>query len=673
MLPQKYKYFLNRLIDMGPRTALWLMWHRARKQRFIAAWRTKHTNNLSCTLTTQAPQTDLIACMLTDQRFLATMPSGYTDAHLLLAQADAIANDTISILGYGVQHLSSWHADTTQPHPSPPCWRNTFYADIAIPLHTQADSCGPDIKVPWEFSRLQHLVTLGLAYRHAIATHDARAETYCTTFMRHITDWVANNPFLRGVNWANPMEVGIRSINLIWAFHLFKQATSCTEEFWQHYVSMLHNHAVYLEHNWEVSDKPNNHYLADLVGYWYLNVFFSSMPYYRRQSQATLKTIVHAFAQQLHPDGTSYEGSTHYHALDTELLLHVIMLAMHTGCEVPASMHTWYQKMTQFIADCSDNNGNFIRCGDDDGGRIVFGLAPNKNLRSSWFDTTISYRSSRVTDCPSRYATQGVATRSSRLYRGITTNGHLPLSQISNHQQAVINYHHFGISIIKTPTWHISFRHPTYNNRQPTGHFHHDHLAITLTINNTPLFIDPGSYVYTASTPWRNYFRSWAAHNTFFCQNHNDPAQITNLFAQTRMQHPPAQQPEEKHSVIMLHDYHDYFAAQGLRMRRNLCFDTNKNELVITDLCENIGVVKNDTKIVWAFHVAPEIAGETHDQKTWIFLKQREIIATFTSTCVLEWHTDVVAPTYGCKVTSHTLVGKNIPPGTQQFIIRSHN
>ena len=68
----------------------------------------------------------------------------------------------------------------------------------------------------------------------------------------------------------------------------------------------------------------------------------------------------------------------------------------------------------------------------------------------------------------------------------------------------------FGLSIVKTNNWHITLRHHAYNALQPTGHFHNDIGSITLAVNGIPVIIDPGSFVYTPSAMWRNYFRSVA-------------------------------------------------------------------------------------------------------------------------------------------------------------------
>ena len=43
--------------------------------------------------------------------------------------------------------------------------------------------------------------------------------------------------------------------------------------------------------------------------------------------------------------------------------------------------------------------------------------------------------------------------------------------------------HILGLVVIKKLGLHVTFRLPKFKQNQPTGHFHHDALAVTLSIN----------------------------------------------------------------------------------------------------------------------------------------------------------------------------------------------
>jgi hypothetical protein len=301
----------------------------------------------------------------------------------------------------------------------------------------------PDIKKCWEESRFNDI------------------------HFSQIPAWVEKNPFLIGVNWVCPMEVAIRAINWIAQFCLFKESTFFDKKFKKLFFNSLYEHAYYLENNWETSDKPNNHYIANLVGYFFLCNFFDSIPCFKKKFFWAKEKIIKQFFHQINEDGTSYEGSTHYHKLVTELFYLFSKLCHAKKIDLPKKFHTRFKRMIVFLHDCTID-GKLIQIGDNDGSKILPGI---KWENSKKRNTT--------------------------------------------------HYRDFGLTILKNKNFHITLRHPTYKKKQPNGHFHGDELSITLSYKNIPILVDPGTYLYTANKKWRNLMRSAYAHNTFFETNEN--------------------------------------------------------------------------------------------------------------------------------------------------------
>jgi hypothetical protein len=616
MLPQKMTHIIRRIREMGVGTAIWLCHHRLKKYRFAHTWRRKIHKGLAghswheianrhhvphFALFLRSLKTDVTWARLHNDLFTPTPPPSTPDVAL----------------------PSSWHYDMSCTIPSPAAWRTAFYTDVTIPETAPSHERGPDIKVPWDLSRLQYLVVLGYTHQHAPHTSHTLRNYYVTTFINHINSWRTNNPFLRGVNWANPMEVSIRSINLLWAFYFFKNAEIIPHDFWQSYICMLYDHLVYLEHNWEVSDRPNNHYLTDLVGYLYLCTFFRSVKKYDRKRTRIARIIFAQFDHQLLPDGTSYEGSTHYHNLITELATHTRSLCIHTNTTIPSIFEHHYQRMLQFVGDCTDQSNSLVRIGDEDGGTIM----AQELLQSS--------------------------------------------SMQQPHATHPTQYPNFGISIITTPTVHLTFRHPTYHQRQPTGHFHNDALSFTLSLKGFPLFVDPGTYCYTAHAAWRNYFRSAAAHNTFYITNGID---AHNLFVLARPERQPSSSLHNNNGVISIHDYHDLALELGLRAHRELSYSEQKKEICMSDWFEYYQ--QKDTTLLnvpiahWSLHCAPGITIKQQDQFTWILSTAQQTLACITSSLRWETKEDFFSPIYGVKESSITLTASAEARGTHYLNIR---
>jgi hypothetical protein len=450
-----------------------------------------------------------------------------------------------------------WHHDMTYNLGDIHNFTQAFYWDPTV-FYTDlkphaGPHPGPDIKIPWELSRFNFVYTLGIAHQHwctenkqehshtgpiqtptpiYIPTHTPTHENfknhehsqiffhqspYYQAFYTYTRDWIDNNPYLLGVNWVCPMEVAIRAINFIWGFYFFAPETLYTDDqklFWQEVIESLYDHKHYLENNWETSDRPNNHYLADLVGYLYLCVFLNYNNRLERDINICLEKITQQYKHQILPDGTSYEGSLYYHKLVTQFLLHVLCVCHAQKITLSPKLYDLFTRMNTFLCDCSDHKGNLVQIGDNDSGYLVvpFYRAPCPIIMS------------HAHACSSHMLAPDQACVTNT--QDTNTHTQEPQSQEPNTPVITKTYKYFGLSIIKTSTQigrekniHLTLRHPTYTSQQPTGHFHQDQLSLTLSIDGIPIIVDPGSYCYTSNAHERNYFRSFYQHSGCFINN----------------------------------------------------------------------------------------------------------------------------------------------------------
>ncbi|MFH1461423.1 MAG: heparinase II/III family protein [bacterium] len=413
----------------------------------------------------------------------------------------------------------NWHQDFNS-NITIPAWQNAYYQNIKIQAldNSSFKRFHPDIKIPWELSRLQHIPKLALVNDE-------------NTFKNHINNWIDQNPFLIGVNWACPMDVAIRAINSIYGFHLFENKSLIDDQFWNKLINSLYQHAIYLENNFEIFYKPNNHYIADLIGYFYLCFLFDHKKHFQKAKIKTYKKILKQFDLQIQEDGTSYEGSTNYHKLVIEMFLHFYYLCKKNNLSLSDEFITKLNKAQEFIQDCADNSGNFVQIGDNDSGKILNNPPIINNT---------------------------------------------PIKQPNK----TMHYPNFGLTIIKNNDWHITYRHSTYNKKQPTGHFHQDALSITLTYKGIPILIDPGTYVYNSNKKWRNLMRGYNSHNTFYIDTENIEAQ--DLFLLNKKEQNDTSQIIKEQNEISIKNFAQHKHAIAYR---ELIFDRQK--LFINDYWEN--------------------------------------------------------------------------------------
>ena len=518
----------------------------------------------------------------------------------LTHQADSFANNCFDILGSRDQCLMvmPWHSDFRLRYQHPDADylfdKTLFYKDIAITAGL-TDRLVKDIKVPWELSRCAHFFVLGAAYKNS------KEPVYSRAFQDYVQDWLDENPFLLGPNWVCPMDVAIRAFNWVWAFHFFKDAQELDSIFWERFTCSLYDHLIYLENNWEVYEKTSNHYLSNLIGYYALTWFFGDLQGMAKKASWCHKELLREFEKQVFDEGTDYEGSTNYHRLVTEIFYHFYLLSQEHGFSVSESVLLKVRRMFSFIDWCSFGHGQIVKIGDDDSGKL--------------------------------------------LYYGVTQELVDELKGEKKADEHQKFFKEFGLAVHKDAHWHVTLRHHAYKKQQPSGHFHNDVASITVAVDGIPLFVDPGSYVYTPSEVWRNQFRSVTVHNTFSIDE-VEPVLFRERYLFT------LDLPENKAGSQPWKVTHDLYSIPA---SRTVTFE-NEKTLLIEDVWQE--VPSHAFTSSWNFTLAPGITAHK-DGSVWHLSYEKQAIATFhCEDLTFERVDGWVAPGYGYKVPCSRLIAQ---------------
>ncbi len=532
----------------------------------------------------------------------------------LIAQANKFTGNSFEFFGtpYTFEQTIPWHQDFRINSNYFEQFRYTFYQNIIVEPKAQLETEDlPDIKIPWELSRLQHLFILGTAYRQT------KSVAYAQAFEQHVNSWIDNNPYLLGINWRCPMEVAIRASNLIWGFHFFKNEPTLSQAFFEKIICSLLEHHEYLAWNWETSDKPNNHYIADLVGYLYLTLFFVNIKNIYQQLSWCIKKLCTQQNHQVQPDGSSYEGSTAYHRLDTEMFLHVQILCEAYNLPLPKKFTTRTAQMIYFLQNVQDQYGNFIHIGDNDSGKFCTGIT---------------------------------------------------VAPVQEHQKSLQYFPDFGLSIITHPSLHLTFRHPRFKPHQPSGHFHQDELAFTLSVSGIQLFVDPGSFQYTGNPWWRNRFREQTYHSTFAThsvKSSHSFLQSQDLFQLHRKSsdHKPLMQ--EKNGEVIVEDFAESCEAQRILHHRQILSNCITREIVITDWITTEKRTPHDSG-TWAFVCGPLIKLYQESKSLWILKFNTSEIARLQTSLPLEKKEGYLSPGYAVR-TPCAILTATIPVTSDKY------
>lgn len=263
---------------------------------------------------------------------------------------------------------------------------------------------GVDIKIPWELSRMQHLVMLAYAY---MITNAGERNKYLFEYRNQILDFIVNNPPRFGVNWRCTMDVGIRVANWLMAYDLFKAAgAEFDNEFENVFASAVYDHGFHIINNLEYTPYfRSNHYLSDIAGLLFVSVYLESTKEIDSWLAFAVQELISEMKHEFHPDGSNFEASTSYHRLSTEIMLYCAILCLslpeekkkalvsysNTGHRIKPKLNAvseqlydvnkkqlfpdWFwerlEKACEFTLHITKPNGAIPQFGDNDSGRFL--------------------------------------------------------------------------------------------------------------------------------------------------------------------------------------------------------------------------------------------------------------------------------------------------------------
>lgn len=345
-----------------------------------------------------------------------------------------------------------------------------------------------DVKNFWEQSHLHPLLTLAQCYVHT------KEERYAQGAVELICHWKQENPVGCTVNWKCNMDNAIRISNVVESLSHIRSSGA----FQQHRLELgqfVRDHLVYLPLYYEnTGEKPNNHYLSNLVGTLFAGVYLSqefSCQQAERCVTDGLSRLEKEMTRQVDEGGFDYEYSTYYHCFVTELFAETLRMLRDNQVSYSVAMEETVQKMLQLCNMLGAFSGNLILMGDQDSSRL-FHWQGCFDVNRCDFSSIASYWNR---ENPARASLSGIY----RLQQGNMTC-FLKCGEIGTAQKGT--------------------------------HDHNDQLSVSILCDGIPIVWDSGSYCYTNDQNRRRAFRSTKAHSTVYFGDKEQNG-IDELFSMT--------------------------------------------------------------------------------------------------------------------------------------------
>ena len=414
-------------------------------------------------------------------------------AKTIIEQANRICEGRFDLLGF--KNLSfgdpiDWHFEPITGKRIPLLhWSKLDYLDAGV---------AGDKKIVWELNRHQYFMKLGQAY---VLTGDER---YARTFAAHLDAWMDANPPKLGINWASSLEVAFRSISWLWALHFFKGAVP--PETMNRALKFLYLNARHLESYLSTYFSPNTHLTGEALGLFYLGTLLPEFDGAKRWRELGAGILIEQIPVHVKPDGVYFEHSSYYHRYTTDFYLHFLILSRNPAVEktlVSLLDHLMY---------ITRPDGTTPFFGDDDGGRLAMLDARDPND----FRAPLATGAALFARGDYKFVAGDAAEE---LLWLLGVEGLQKYDALKPHEPEKTSYAFpEGGYFVMRDGWTSKSNYLLFDcgphGSLNCGHAHADALSFDLAANGRTVLVDPGTYTYTGSKEWRDWFRSSQAHNT---------------------------------------------------------------------------------------------------------------------------------------------------------------
>lgn len=348
----------------------------------------------------------------------------------------------------------------------------------------------------WELNRHYWWMKLARAY---VLTGD---EKYAQLFAAQAEDWIRRNPPLTEKDENSPtwrlLEAGLR-MSESWSRSLgiFITSPSIHWEVKWLILNSIYDHAEFLAQ----FHTARNHLLMESNGLASVAAFFPEFRKSKEWSDIAFRRLREELDIQVYEDGVHFEVASHYQCLSIQVLEKSRYLSKLCGDDSFSNHATRVlKKMYLFLAWIVRPDGTLPLIND----------GTQQNVKSILYHASKEYNSPFML-----YA----ATAGKR--------GEGPASY-------EMSFPYGGFSVFRTG-WKESDLFLIVDHGPLGGdHGHEDFLNFEIWGNGYPLIVDPGTYTYDGTDPFRQYFFSTAAHNGILINgfgqnrrcNRKDPAKI---------------------------------------------------------------------------------------------------------------------------------------------------
>lgn len=426
--------------------------------------------------------------------------------NLLQQKANSICNLEIPV--FRKKFLYSVVIDWNRDPVSGKTWPLEHWSKIKV-VDTAS---GPDPKFVWELNRHQFFLYTAMSF------FVTRQEKYAECTLRHIIDWIENNPIDYGINWVESLEVGTRLTSWIWILELLRDAEALTSDRLATIILSMHSHAEHLYHYLSHYISPNTHLTGEALALFLYSAVYPEDLQSQKWEIKAKNILDEEIISQVGDDGVHKELSTAYHTYTVDYYFQYLSLCLQQKKKIDSVVLDRLEKMCEFVLFAERPDGSIPLIGDSDGGSAL-PLDPEQSF--SWknilCDAALLFNRSDF-----KFRSRSLCWSSIWLW-GTSALQKFPEIPMKA-PQLESNYFKDSNYIVYRSDWSETADYLFFDVGKmgffSAGHSHADYLSFDLCFSGISYIADVGTYSYQDSF-WRNYGRGTRAHNTIIIDDHD--------------------------------------------------------------------------------------------------------------------------------------------------------
>jgi len=392
-------------------------------------------------------------------------------------------------------------------------------------LYNPTADTSKDPEWSWSLFRTGYWVTLGRAYE---MTHD---EKYAVEFVKQLKSFIKRWPlekfledFEKNSKYVFPghawrtIETAMR-IYTSWlpCMVYFRKSPSWDTEGWIYFLNSIYDHAEYLYYHYNNHATSSNWLTMECSALFQIGVLFPEFNRAKEWMKLAYKRVTHEVRYSFDHEGVHMERTPIYHLVATGAFLQAYRIARLNNIVVPPYMLPILEKAAEYIMKLVKPDFSTPMIGDADRNSLL----DRKSDTSLYEGMNLTIDPHDLNEMRSFFRTMAELTgREDFKY---FSTGRKEGTPPKNKNYGLADQ---GFYITRTG-WeekdnYLMVTGVQLERGERSTHSHYDAGHIELQVEGQDILVDTGRYIYNASiwSDWRKYFRSPAAHNTVFVDEH---------------------------------------------------------------------------------------------------------------------------------------------------------